>query len=183
MSSSGRSVRIVFADDSPMQRRVLRRLLELSRHVEVVGEATDGREAVELVQSTTPDLVLLDVEMPHLDGPSAAELIRSYYPQVRFLMHSTGASQEKRAQAAALGVTVLDESLLLDTVGLIDVMAAQMRPVIEPLVMLALADHDGASVLVAVPTRLFTTGSRRRCFTFRYRRRGSHSRPWASTCA
>jgi CheY-like chemotaxis protein len=148
MADAGRSMRMVFADDDPAVRRLLRRLLEIVPQLEIVGEAGDGSEAVALVQSTHPDVVLLDVDMPRLDGVSAAELIFSYYPQTRVLVHSAGASEDHRARVAALGLSILEKSLLRDTVGLVEVMAAEPRPVIEPLVLLALADHDGDGVLI-----------------------------------
>lgn len=148
MADAGRSVHLVFADDDPAVRRLLRRLLAIVPQLQIVGEAGDGREAVALVQSTHPDVVLLDVEMPRLDGVSAAELICSYYPHTRVLLHSAAASEDHRARGAALGLTVLEKSLLRDTVALIEVLAAKLRPVIEPLVLLALADHDGDGVLI-----------------------------------
>jgi CheY-like chemotaxis protein len=116
--------------------------------LEVMGEAADGSEAVELVHSFAPDIVLLDCDMPRVDGPSAAELILSRRPRTRILLHSGGASAEHTAQAAALGLTILDKSLLRDTVRLIATMAAEMRPTLEPLVLLAIADHGGDGVLI-----------------------------------
>jgi CheY-like chemotaxis protein len=148
MPDPGRSVRVVLADDDEAQRVLLRRLLKLVPRLEVVGEARDGDEAVRLVQSTAPDLVLLDVDMPHLDGPSAAELIRSYHPEIRILIHSAAASPQKRQQAMALGLPILEKTLLRDTMRLVQEMAAETRPMIEPLVLLALADHAGAGVLI-----------------------------------
>ena len=64
---ASRSIRVVFADDDAALRRVLRRLLEIVPQLEIVGEAADGGEAVALVQSNDPDVVLLDVDMPRLD--------------------------------------------------------------------------------------------------------------------
>ena len=125
-----------------------RRLFGLVPGVEIVSEAADGSEAVELVHSLAPEIVLLDSEMPNLDGPAAAEVILSRRPQTRIVLHSGGASEQKRAQAAALGLTILDKSLLGDTVRLIEAVAAQMRPTVEPLVLLALADHGGHGVLI-----------------------------------
>lgn len=122
------SIRVVFADDNAMQRLLLRGLLEFAPHVDVAGEARDGREAVLLVERTASDLVLLDVEMPHLDGPTAAELILSSHPHTRILLHSSGASEDQTARAVTLGLVVLDKSRLLDTVGLIETLAAEAHP-------------------------------------------------------
>ncbi len=60
--------RVLIVDDEPLARRRLRRLLEGRPGVEIVGEAGDGRSAVEAVQTLRPDLLFLDVQMPHLDG-------------------------------------------------------------------------------------------------------------------
>ncbi len=148
IAGSGQPVRIVFADDDEAQRRLLRRLLEIVPHLEIVGEASDGSEVVALVQRTHPDIVLLDIDMPRLDGVSAAELICSYHPHTRVLLHTAAAGDRQRARVAALGLVVLDKTLLRDTVRLIEMMAGELRPVIEPLVLLALADHDGEGILI-----------------------------------
>jgi DNA-binding NarL/FixJ family response regulator len=97
--TSSQLIRVVLADDEETLRRISRRLLGLVPGLEVVGEA----EAVELVHSLAPDIVLLDCDMPRVDGPSAAELILSRRPRTRILWHSGGASAEHTAQAAASG--------------------------------------------------------------------------------
>lgn len=66
-----RSLRIVIADDHPIFRSGLRQLLETQQHFEVVGEATDGAEAVARVAESRPDLLLLDLAMPRSDGLAA----------------------------------------------------------------------------------------------------------------
>ena len=81
-------VRLVFADDDDGMRTMIRTLLALVDGVEIVGEAADGEEAVRLVQELRPDLVLLDVQMPRLDGPSAAEVIRALRPETRVVLHT-----------------------------------------------------------------------------------------------
>jgi len=62
------SIRVLIVDDEPVARRRIRRLLRDERDVEVAGEAGDGRSAVAAIRSLTPDLVLLDVQMPEMDG-------------------------------------------------------------------------------------------------------------------
>ena len=68
-------LRVVVADDEPLVRQGMRLVLELEPGLEILGEASDGREAVELVRRHRPDLALLDVRMPGMDGIEAARLI------------------------------------------------------------------------------------------------------------
>jgi DNA-binding NarL/FixJ family response regulator len=73
-------VRILIADDHEVVRQGLRTFLELDPELEVVGEAADGREAVRLAQRLRPDVVLMDLLMPELDGIAATQLIRQQLP-------------------------------------------------------------------------------------------------------
>ena len=68
-------LRVIVADDEPLVRQGMRLVLELEPGLEILGEAADGREAVELVRRHRPDLALLDVRMPGMDGIEAARLI------------------------------------------------------------------------------------------------------------
>jgi DNA-binding NarL/FixJ family response regulator len=68
-------IRVVLADDQPLVRSGLRALLANSDDLQVVGEASDGREAVAVVTRTRPDVVLMDARMPGLDGIEATRLI------------------------------------------------------------------------------------------------------------
>lgn len=80
------TVRLVLGDDHKMFRDGLRPLLARHRELEVVGEASDGREAVELAEALRPDLVILDVSMPVLNGVEAARRIRQIDPGIRVAM-------------------------------------------------------------------------------------------------
>jgi DNA-binding NarL/FixJ family response regulator len=73
--SAGRRISVLLADDQGLVRAGFRVLLERTEDFDVVGEATDGRQAVELVRRTRPDVVLMDVRMPELDGIEATRRI------------------------------------------------------------------------------------------------------------
>jgi DNA-binding NarL/FixJ family response regulator len=78
-----RKIRVVVADDHDVLRKALLQLLAAESDVEVVGEATDGQEAVELALQTRPDVVLMDVSMPHCNGVEATRGMRAELPGVR----------------------------------------------------------------------------------------------------
>jgi DNA-binding NarL/FixJ family response regulator len=76
-------VRVLIADDHPRSRDGLRALLATSAAVKVVGEAANGEEAVRLVETCGPDVVLLDLEMPVMSGLDAADYIKQHWPEVK----------------------------------------------------------------------------------------------------
>ena len=79
-------VRLLLADDHRMFRQGLRELLERKAGFEVVGEATTGREALEQVRVLRPDIVLLDIQMPELDGVEVARQLAQSHPDVKIIM-------------------------------------------------------------------------------------------------
>lgn len=92
----------VIADDSLTIRQLLVAILK-EAHVDVVGEANNGQEAVDLVEKHSPDLVCLDVEMPVMTGFQALEKIRASWPQTRVLMVTSKAGKDDVMQAVAKG--------------------------------------------------------------------------------
>jgi DNA-binding NarL/FixJ family response regulator len=82
-------IRILLVDDQQLLRLGFRMLLETQSDLEVVGEAGDGAEALRLVAQSRPDVVLMDVRMPGMDGIQATEQITAQYPQTRVLVLTT----------------------------------------------------------------------------------------------
>ena len=95
------SLRVVVADDRAPFRVAVRRLVRRADDLEVVGEAADGLEAIRLTEQLCPDLVLLDVRMPGLNGPGAAAEIARRFPQVALLLCSSHESDDLPAGLAA----------------------------------------------------------------------------------
>ncbi len=96
-------LRTIVADDSSTFLEVICALLELDGQVDVVARARDGIDAIEAVAKLRPDLVLMDIEMPSLDGLDAALIISSRLPSTRIVLMSADESPEIRADAQACG--------------------------------------------------------------------------------
>ncbi|MBF0163527.1 MAG: chemotaxis-specific protein-glutamate methyltransferase CheB [Magnetococcales bacterium] len=95
-------IRVVIADDSMMARQILRQILEDAGGIEVVGEAANGRQAVELVRALQPDLVSMDLEMPVMGGLGAIEAIMCA-KAVPILVVSSAAGAREALDATTLG--------------------------------------------------------------------------------
>ncbi len=106
-------IRILFADDHAIVREGLRSLIATEPDMQVVGEASDGESAVRLFASLHPDVTLLDLIMPRLDGIAAIHEIRRLDPQARILVLTTFAEDNKvfpAIRAGAMGYLLKDSS-------------------------------------------------------------------------
>jgi DNA-binding NarL/FixJ family response regulator len=98
-------LRLLIADDERLFRQSLRKLLESARDIKVVAEAVDGQEAVLKARETEPDIALLDVRMPKMDGIKAAKLISTMAPRTKILMLSIHDDDEKIISAIKAGAS------------------------------------------------------------------------------
>ena len=112
-------IRIVLADDQPIIRQGLRYIINTQLDMEVVGEAGDGETAISIVLNSKPDIVLMDVQMPNLNGIEAARTIHSTLPAVKVVLLTTFDVQEyvfEGIRAGAVGYLLKDT----DTKELLD---------------------------------------------------------------
>jgi DNA-binding NarL/FixJ family response regulator len=93
-------IRVLIADDSSRAREGLCALLTTSLGVEVVGQAANGQEAIDLVAERRPDVVLMDLQMPVMDGFKATRLIKKRWPEVTIIILTIHAAQQATARAA-----------------------------------------------------------------------------------
>jgi DNA-binding NarL/FixJ family response regulator len=100
-----RPARVVIADDQTLFRSGLARLLDMDERVTVVGQAIDGLEAVKIALALKPDVVLMDVKMPNLDGIEAARRIIAENPKIKVLMLTTFEADNHVIQALKAGAS------------------------------------------------------------------------------
>jgi DNA-binding NarL/FixJ family response regulator len=125
-------LRILIADDVPMVRTGLKMLLEMHKGWSVCGEAGDGQDAVQKALALTPDVILLDVSMPNLNGLQAAELIHKDLPDANIYFVTQHHSLEMARAAADAGARGYVAKVQIPT-DLIPVIEAgtNTQPVVE----------------------------------------------------
>jgi DNA-binding NarL/FixJ family response regulator len=102
-SASSTTIRVLLADDHDILRQGLKMLLSMQQEMQVVGEARTGREAVVMAQELMPDVVVMDITMPDMDGLEACQLIRSQRPATQVLMLTMHESEEYFLQSLRMG--------------------------------------------------------------------------------
>jgi DNA-binding NarL/FixJ family response regulator len=120
-------IRLVLADDQAAVRQGLRMRLLLEPDMAVIGEASNGKEALTLVQHLCPDVVLMDIEMPDMDGISATAVLRRIVPQSVVVILSIHDDSRMRALAQKAGAIALVEKR-----GSIETLLAAIRSAICP---------------------------------------------------
>jgi len=94
---------LLIVDDDPLIRKSLSLTLSREADITVVGNASDGAQALELCETLTPDILLMDIRMPGMDGIAATRLIKQRYPHVRIMMLTTFDDKPNIQQALAAG--------------------------------------------------------------------------------
>jgi len=133
-------IRVLIADDHRLFRLGLRQACESADDLEVVGEASDGREAVEMVRRFHPDVVLMDVNMPDLDGVEATRRIVAFDPSVRIVMLTIYRQDRyvfEAIKAGARGYLLkdVDEHELLDAIRAVHRGEALINPALATRVL------------------------------------------------
>ena len=102
-------IRVLLVDDQAVVRRGLRVLFHLEPDLEVVGEASTGTEALVLAQALTPDVVLMDIQMPDMDGIQATAALLRAVPKTRIVVLSILDDAQTRGRAQAAGAVAFVE--------------------------------------------------------------------------
>lgn len=108
-------VRLLYADDDERYRLLLGTVLRTYPQFAVVGAAGDGEEAVALALAERPDVILLDLNMPGLDGIAAAKAIATALPSTRIVMHTGELHEVRRSEVHGLGLTLVDKLAIHET--------------------------------------------------------------------
>lgn len=115
-------IRVLLVDDQPVVRRGLRVRFQLEPDIQVIGEASTGSEALTLAQILTPDVVLMDIEMPDMDGIEATVALRTVVPQSIVVILSIHTDRQTRMKAQAAGAVAFVEKR-----GTTDILLAAIR--------------------------------------------------------
>ncbi len=146
--SSDRRIRILVVDDHPMLREGIAAAIARQSDMILVGEAMNGREAIESFRATRPDVTLMDLQMPDIDGVEAITAIRAEYPAARIIVLTTykGDVQALRALKAGARGFLLKSAVRKQMMEAIRSVHAG-RTVILPEVAQQIAEHAAADAL------------------------------------
>jgi len=159
MKANGKKIiKVLLADDHPVVRKGLGSCLAKARHLKLVGEAADGNEAFRLAHELAPDILLMDISMPQMDGLTVSEKLRKENSPVKVIilsMHSTREYVSRIVQAGARGY-VLKNSPPEELIRAIDLVAAGetfFSPDVARLVLNQFVDNAGQSPMEKLTAR------------------------------
>jgi DNA-binding NarL/FixJ family response regulator len=143
-----KAIKVLAVDDHPLLREGIAAVLNGEQDIELVAEAVNGREAIELFRQHRPDVTLMDLQMPDMNGIEAIIAIRSEFPNARFVVLTTyqGDVQAVRALKAGASGYLLKSMLRKDLLDTIRVVHAGRRR-IPPEIATELADHIAEDTL------------------------------------
>ena len=130
-----RPIRVVLADDESLFVEALAALLELDERIDVVGRARDGLEALRLVATARPDVVLLDLDMPRINGIGAARILTAEYPFVHVVIvtGSTLPEDLERAREAGAAAYVTKDRVHEDLTEILVEVASETENELSPI--------------------------------------------------
>ena len=148
-------VRLLITDDHPVVRAGLRGMLSGEPDFEVVGEATNGKEALALIGELRPDVVLMDLRMPEMDGVTAISHIKTEYPETQILVLTTYESDADILRAIETGATgyLLKDAPREDLFGAIRLAAEGKSPLAPTVATRIMQRMRGDSEEEALSTR------------------------------
>ncbi|MCB9641468.1 MAG: response regulator transcription factor [Myxococcales bacterium] len=145
-------IRVLICDDHPMVRQGLRSFLELHEQIEVIGEAANGKEALEAIATTNPDVVLLDLVMPQMDGLDVLKQLPQPPARPKILVLSSFIDDERVFAAIEIGadgylLKEISPSELLQAIQLVMQGQSPLHPAISQKLMKRLSQpHKSASI-------------------------------------
>jgi DNA-binding NarL/FixJ family response regulator len=141
------NIRVFLCDDHTLFRQGIRKLLELESDILVVGEADNGQDMIEALKKTGPDIVLMDIGMPKMDGVTAAHKIRKTSPHVKIIILTVYEDEPhifQAIKAGAMGYLLKDVSIeeLIEAIRLIYKGGALIQPMIASKILKEFALSD-----------------------------------------
>lgn len=159
MNTMSDPIRILLADDHPVVRDGLVAILSTQSDFEVVGEAGNGRFAIQLVQELNPDLILLDLEMPEMDGVETLQTLRAANPDVRVIVFTAFDTDERiltAVQAGAQGYLLkgVPRQELFNAIRVVHGGGSLLQPVIASKLLRQVSQEPAPSVETLTPREL-----------------------------
>ena len=119
-------IKLLIVDDLDHVRQGLKTLLNLSEDLEIIGEAANGFEAIGMALVFNPDVILMDYEMPKLDGIEATKIVKKHNPDIQIVMISIHDSLELKSKAIEAGVAAYENKATI-----VDELMDKIRTVIK----------------------------------------------------